>query len=119
MQPTFYTEGRHLFDPTGKKVTPCGINKRSVQDESDPKGYAYFAEIRKTGANSVRIAWAITKDLKPGGPRIIIKSLRLCSIDDRKIDRSKLSGQNSSPSSQTACHLNHNLSYSPKERRKI
>ncbi len=75
MHETFYTEGNHLFDPTGKKVILRGINKRSVQDESDPKGDTYFAEIRKTGANSVRIVWAITKDLKPGGPQTDLKVL--------------------------------------------
>ena len=69
MQATFYTEGSHLLDPTDKKVILRDINKRSEQDESDPKGDTYFAEIRKTGANSVRIVWAITKDLKPGGPQ--------------------------------------------------
>ena len=68
MQTAFYTDGKYLLAPTDKKVILRGINKRSVQDESDPKGDTSFAEIRKTGANSARIVWAITKDLKTGGP---------------------------------------------------
>jgi mannan endo-1,4-beta-mannosidase len=63
---TFYTRGRHLFDRLGNKVILRGVNKMSVWDDKDPTGSKYFPEIRKTGANSVRIVWAIRKDLKPG-----------------------------------------------------
>lgn len=84
MHETFYTEGNHLFAPSGKKVILRGINKMSVQDESDPKGDTYFAEIAKTGANSVRIAWAITKDLKPGGPQTDLQTLDALITNARK-----------------------------------
>ena len=40
----------------------------SVFDGSDPQGLVSFPEIKKTGANTVRIVWAITSDLSPGGP---------------------------------------------------
>jgi mannan endo-1,4-beta-mannosidase len=56
----------------------------SVRDESDPKGDTYFAEIRKTGANSVRIVWAITKDLKPGCPHTDLETLDALITNARK-----------------------------------
>lgn len=56
---TFYTKGRHLYDKLGNKVILRGINKMSVWDGDDPTGSISFPEIRKTGANSVRIVWAI------------------------------------------------------------
>jgi mannan endo-1,4-beta-mannosidase len=84
MRTTFYTEGRNLFAPSGKKVILRGINKISVRDETDPKGDTYFAEIRKTGTNSVRIVWAITKDLKPGGPQTDLETLDALITNARK-----------------------------------
>jgi mannan endo-1,4-beta-mannosidase len=63
---TFYTKGRYLYDKLGNKVVLRGINKMSVWDQEDSTGNISFPEIRKTGANSVRIVWAIRKDLKPG-----------------------------------------------------
>jgi mannan endo-1,4-beta-mannosidase len=63
---TFYTEGRYLFDRLGNKVILRGVNKMSVFDEEpDPAGSVSFPEIRKTGANSVRIVWAIRKTADP------------------------------------------------------
>jgi mannan endo-1,4-beta-mannosidase len=40
----------------------------SVFDDTDPTGTISFPEIRKTGANTVRIVWAITQDLQRNGP---------------------------------------------------
>ncbi|MBD1836230.1 cellulase family glycosylhydrolase [Cyanobacteria bacterium FACHB-472] len=63
---TLYTQGRYLYDRLGNKVIPRGVNKMSVWDDEDLTGNICFPEIRKTGANSVRIVWAIRKDLQPG-----------------------------------------------------
>ena len=64
---TFYAKGRHLYDRLSNKVILRGVNKMSVWDEeADPAGSISFPEIRKTGANTVRIVWAIRKDLQPG-----------------------------------------------------
>lgn len=54
---TFYTQGRYLYDRLGNKVILRGVNKMSVWDEEDPTGSISFPEIRKTGANTVRIVW--------------------------------------------------------------
>src|SRR4051812_17263697 len=84
MRETFFTDGRELFDLVGKKVILRGVNKMSVWDESDPTGDTYFAEIRKTQANSVRIVWAITKDLKPGGAQTDLDTLDALITNARK-----------------------------------
>jgi len=62
----FYVRGRYLHDTSGYPVILRGVNKMSVFDNDDRDGKISFPEIRKTGANSVRIAWAIRKDLNPG-----------------------------------------------------
>jgi hypothetical protein len=62
MTNTFHTDKSGLLDRTGKKVLLRGVNKMSVWELDDPAGEIYFAEIRKTQANSVRIVWAIAKD---------------------------------------------------------
>jgi mannan endo-1,4-beta-mannosidase len=59
---TFHTLGRFLFDPAGNKIILRGVNKMSVWDFNDPTGAVYFPEIRKTGANSVRIVWTMVDD---------------------------------------------------------
>ncbi|NYT10462.1 MAG: cellulase family glycosylhydrolase, partial [Methanosarcinales archaeon] len=84
MRETFYTEGRHLLNLSGKKVILRGINKRLVWEKSDPTGDTYFAEICKTGANSVRIVWAITEDLNPGGPPTDLEALDELITNARK-----------------------------------
>ncbi|MFE1744062.1 glycoside hydrolase family 5 protein [Coleofasciculus sp. H7-2] len=61
----FYTQGRYLYDRLGNKVILRGVNKMSVWDGDDPTGSISFPEIRKTGANSVRIIWAIATQQGP------------------------------------------------------
>ena len=63
----FCVLGRHLYDSLGNKVILRGVNKMSVFDNDDPFGMISFPEIKQTGANTVRIVWAITGDLQPGG----------------------------------------------------
>lgn len=70
--------------PSSKRVILHDISKMSVRDESHPKGDTYFAEIRKAGANSIRIALAITKDLKPVGPQTNLKVLDALITNARK-----------------------------------
>ena len=84
MRETFFTDGRDLFDPTGTKVILRGVNKMSVWDDNDPTGDIYFAEIRKTQANSVRIVWAIRKDLKPSGAQTDLDTLDALITNARK-----------------------------------
>lgn len=67
--PTFTVSGRSIRDAAGKQVVLRGVNKMSVYDEEDPKGAISFPEIRKTGANTVRIVWGITQDTTPNGPK--------------------------------------------------
>ena len=66
--PGLFVLGRSLFDRLGSEVLLRGVNKMSVFDGSDPEGLVSFPEIRKTGANSVRIVWSITSDLRADGP---------------------------------------------------
>lgn len=64
----FFVLGRNVYDSGGTNVLLRGVNKMSVFDISDPLGLISFPEIKKTAANTVRIVWAITSDLQPGGP---------------------------------------------------
>lgn len=65
--PGFFVLGRHLYDQFGTRVILRGVNKMCVFDNVDPDGLISFPEIKQTGANSVRIVWAITQNLSPGG----------------------------------------------------
>jgi mannan endo-1,4-beta-mannosidase len=58
--PGFRVEGRFLYDNTGEKVIPYGVNEMTIWGDVD--GDVSFAEIAKTGANTVRIVWGITGD---------------------------------------------------------
>ena len=64
----FCVLGRDLYDRRGARVILRGVNKMSVWDLDDPFGLVSFPEIKQTGANTVRIVWAITSNLEPGGP---------------------------------------------------
>jgi mannan endo-1,4-beta-mannosidase len=63
---TLYIKGRNLYDAHGNQIILRGVNKMSVWDAGDPDGAISFPEIRQTGANTVRIVWAIRTDLQPG-----------------------------------------------------
>jgi mannan endo-1,4-beta-mannosidase len=62
---TFSSEGRQLLDTALNSVVLRGVNKMSVWDGDDPLGEISFREIRKTGANSVRIVWLHTLNGSP------------------------------------------------------
>ncbi len=66
---TFTVSGREIRAPAGNSVLLRGVNKMSIFDVEDPTGTTSFSEIAKTGANTVRIVWGITKDLSPNGPK--------------------------------------------------
>jgi len=55
---TFYTDGRHLHDPNGKKIVLRGINLPLLDDWNFPPGNK-LADLEQTGANAVRIQWYI------------------------------------------------------------
>lgn len=63
----FFVLGRDLYDRLGTRVILRGVNKMSVFDNEDLDGHVSFPEIKQTGANTVRIVWAITDNLKPDG----------------------------------------------------
>ncbi len=67
--PTFTVSGRAIRDARGNQVVLRGVNKMSVFDDEDPRGAISFPEIRKSGANTVRIVWGITSNLAPNGPK--------------------------------------------------
>lgn len=55
---TFYTQGRHLYDPNGNKTILRGINLPLLDDWSFPPSDK-LADLEPTGANAVRIQWYI------------------------------------------------------------
>jgi mannan endo-1,4-beta-mannosidase len=52
---TMYVEAGRLHDACGDDVVLRGVNKMSIW--TDPDGSKSFAQIAKTGANTVRIVW--------------------------------------------------------------
>lgn len=54
---TCYVNGRFLYAPNGEKIILRGVNKMNVV--TDRTGEKSFPEIAKTGANTVRIMWAL------------------------------------------------------------
>jgi mannan endo-1,4-beta-mannosidase len=55
---TFYTDGRHLHDPNGKKLILRGINLPLLDDWGFPPKNK-LADLEQTAANAVRIQWYI------------------------------------------------------------
>ncbi|MEO5767654.1 MAG: cellulase family glycosylhydrolase, partial [Polyangia bacterium] len=55
----FYVDGRYLRDKCGEKVVLRGFNEMVIYTGSKD-GTPSFAEMAKTGANSVRITWNIS-----------------------------------------------------------
>jgi mannan endo-1,4-beta-mannosidase len=57
--PGFYVKDRFLYDKCGNKVMLRGVNEMVVWSPNKD-GTPFFAEIAKTGANTVRIVWNAT-----------------------------------------------------------
>jgi mannan endo-1,4-beta-mannosidase len=55
---TFYVDGRFLHDPCGNQVVLRGVNELIAFSEGRD-GLPEFAEIARTGANSVRFDWTV------------------------------------------------------------
>ena len=53
---TFYTNGRFLYDSSGKKIILRGIDLPLLDDWDFPQSDK-LAELEKTGANAIRIQW--------------------------------------------------------------
>ncbi len=70
---TFYTNGRHLYDSSGKKTILRGINLPLLDDWDFPQSDK-LAELEKTGANAVRIQWYKNYG-QPGRPAYSIADL--------------------------------------------
>jgi mannan endo-1,4-beta-mannosidase len=66
--PGLFVLGASLYAGDGTEVVLRGVNKMCVFDGDDEDGAVSFPEIKQTGANTVRIVWAITSDLQAGGP---------------------------------------------------
>lgn len=66
--PGFYVKGRYLYDKCGEKVILRGINKKIIWEDRD--GIPSLNEIKKTGANAVRIVW-LTKGAVAGLDTVI------------------------------------------------
>ncbi len=67
---TFFVSGPTLFDPCGKPVILRGVNEMVTFTYESKDGSAYFGEIAKTGANSIRIYWT-TSDTKDDLDRLL------------------------------------------------
>jgi len=57
--PTMKVYGRFLYDACGEKVILRGVNEMFIWSDNDKVGEKTFPEIRKTGANVVRIVWTV------------------------------------------------------------
>lgn len=64
LSPTFFVQGRSLYDPCGQPVILRGINEMITFIPGKtgilPSGTNVFSEIAKTQANSVRLYWQLT-----------------------------------------------------------
>jgi mannan endo-1,4-beta-mannosidase len=87
--PRFFTLASQLHDRLGEKVLLRGVNKMSVWDEDDPEGIVNFAEIKKTGANTVRIVWAMEITLEVGDPPVFTTEPTLPARLDTLITNAK------------------------------
>lgn len=89
----FYVDGRFLYDRCGERVVLRGVNEMIVWSDGRD-GVPEFAEIAKTGANSVRIVWttegsAVELD-RAIGNALAAKLIPIVELHDATGDFSKL-----------------------------
>ena len=70
---TFFVQGTSLFDPCGSRVILRGVNEMVTFTYESKDGSAYFGEIAKTGANSIRIYW-LTSDTPDDLDRLLVNA---------------------------------------------
>jgi len=56
--PGLRVQGRFLYDKYGEKIILYGVNEMSIWGDID--GDVALPEIRKTGANAVRLVWSVS-----------------------------------------------------------
>ena len=83
---TLYVNGRDLYTPCGEKVILRGINKMIIWTGDLKVRHDAYAEIRKTGANCVRIVWLAnpTVNEQDSGPDGLDRTIQDC-IDNHMI----------------------------------
>ncbi|TAL67494.1 MAG: T9SS type A sorting domain-containing protein [Bacteroidetes bacterium] len=83
---TLYVNGRYLYTPCDEKVVIRGVNKMIVWTNDLNLRKATYAEIRKTGANCVRIVWlaAPGQTEVDAGPDGLDRTIQDC-IDNKLI----------------------------------
>lgn len=83
---TLYTSGRYLYTPCEDLVTLRGVNKMIVWTGDLKLRKDSYAEIKKTGANCVRIVWLAQPSVNEidAGPDGLDRTIQDC-IDNRLI----------------------------------
>lgn len=81
----FQVQGRHLYSKDGERVLLRGVNKMAAWERGDPSCAKIFPEIRKTGANVVRIFWFTdSREVLGNLPKTTVENLDLAIENCRK-----------------------------------
>lgn len=78
---SLYVQGRFLYTPCGDKVILRGVNKMHIYDANN-FGIGVLPEIRKTGANVVRIVWTTDKDNAIASATNLDRVIEACITND-------------------------------------
>ena len=83
---TLYVDGRNLYTPCNEQVIIRGVNKMIIWTGDTTVRRESYREIRKTGANCVRIVWVAnpTPDDADSGPEGLDRTIQYC-IDNKMI----------------------------------
>ena len=101
---TLFTIGRFLYTPCGELVVLRGINKMVIWTYDLQVRHDSYAEIRKTGANCVRIVWLAnpSDQVNDAGPSGLDKNIQDC-IDNKMIPMVELHDATGDWSGLQAC----------------